>query len=296
MNWVEPRGDNAGGSKGSHTVITTEYKGDHHAKPRRFLIVNAFKGHCICLPINTYLRQGVTKNGVHADHHTIIYTEYPPHYITGEREKGLNREPILMVPNNPSYKLDSASRLNYAKIYTIEYNVKVKFIGKIHPDWGYQVAADYNSLHPQMIPFKNSTNPALRDTNYHGGSTSRYDGSQDAGYRGSGPGYGATSSFSTMNDSNSAYNTSSRSSQPSSYTQQPRTTGYSVPYSTSATQGGQQAPTYSGYTLTNTSSLYPRVPVADAEPDNTQQGHDGGPSSSHTATYDHHDDIYDADY
>ena len=71
MNWVEPRGGNARGSRESNTIVTTErgYGDDgkkHFAKPRRFLIVTAFKGHCTCLPINTYSGQGVMKYGVHA--------------------------------------------------------------------------------------------------------------------------------------------------------------------------------------------------------------------------------------
>jgi hypothetical protein len=195
-----------------------------------------------------------------------------------------------MVPKLPSYKLDRASRLNYAKVYTIEYNVKVKFIGKIHPDSSPKVVANYNELHPPISQFRNS--------NYNGGSNSGYGGSQSGGGYGggSGSGYGGASSFSTVDDSNSPYNTSTRSAQTSSYTQQPRTTGYSVPYNTSTTQGGFQASTYSGYTLTNTSSMYPGAPEPNPDPEETQQTHDDAPSSFHTTSYDHHEDIYDDDY
>jgi hypothetical protein len=52
MDWVEPRGEsNNWGSKGSNTIITGEHvvdaKGNtHFAKPRRFLIIATFQGHC----------------------------------------------------------------------------------------------------------------------------------------------------------------------------------------------------------------------------------------------------------
>jgi hypothetical protein len=65
------------------------------------------------------------KKGVHAKHHTIIYTDKKPQYFKGEKEKGLKREPIYMAPDHPRHKLLGGSRLNYAKPYTVEYNVKV---------------------------------------------------------------------------------------------------------------------------------------------------------------------------
>jgi hypothetical protein len=72
----------------------------------------------------TYSRQGVKKKGVHANHHTIIYTEKPV-LSRGERDKGLTKKPIKVIPSSPRHKLDNFSRLNYAKTYIVEYNVKV---------------------------------------------------------------------------------------------------------------------------------------------------------------------------
>ena len=72
----------------------------------------------------TYSGQGVKKKGVHADHHTIIYTEKAI-VARGEKDKGLTKKPIKVIPSSPRHKLDNFSRLNYAKTYTVEYNVKV---------------------------------------------------------------------------------------------------------------------------------------------------------------------------
>jgi Family of unknown function (DUF6590) len=44
--------------------------------------------------------------------------------------------------SSPREKLDPASRINYAKMYTIEYNVKVFFIGSVHHKQRHQVLAD----------------------------------------------------------------------------------------------------------------------------------------------------------
>lgn len=38
---------------------------------------------------------------------------------------------IKVSPDNPRHKLDDASRLNYAKTYTVEYNVKVVSPGAV---------------------------------------------------------------------------------------------------------------------------------------------------------------------
>ena len=97
----------------------------------------------------TYSGQGVNKKGVKAEDHTIIYTDRPIRR-SGEKDKGLTRKAIRVKPAGSRHKLDEASRLNYAKLYTVEYNVKVWFIGKIHEDSEWQLSADYNQVHPPM--------------------------------------------------------------------------------------------------------------------------------------------------
>jgi hypothetical protein len=42
-----------------------------------------------------------------------------------------NLASIRIHPNRPTDKLDATSRINYAKIYTIEYNVKIQSVGEI---------------------------------------------------------------------------------------------------------------------------------------------------------------------
>jgi len=69
----------------------------------------------------------------------VIYSnkevEYP-----GEN---LIKKAIRVEMTTPKEKLDPASRINYAKVYTIEYNVKVFFIGKVHAKSRHQILADY---------------------------------------------------------------------------------------------------------------------------------------------------------
>ena len=73
----------------------------------------------------TYGGQGVLKKGVHAKHHTAIYSGEEARVFKGEKEKGMTKRPIRITTSSPRHKLDKASRLNYARVYTVEYNVKV---------------------------------------------------------------------------------------------------------------------------------------------------------------------------
>lgn len=144
--WSEPTGSTG-------TVITGVVKKAKHGEYayhsiRRFVIVSPREGHCICLPILTYGGQGTLKKGVHASDHAVIYTGKSPTLKGKER---ITKRAIRMVPSDPRHKLDSASRINYAKLYTVEHNVKVQFIGSIAQKYEQQVVTDYNATH-QPLP------------------------------------------------------------------------------------------------------------------------------------------------
>ena len=72
---------------------------------------------------------GTIKAGAVEDH-AIIYTgESPPEKLDGEQS--LTNSPIQVILKNNRDKLDKYSHVNYAKLYTVEHNVKVQFIGQI---------------------------------------------------------------------------------------------------------------------------------------------------------------------
>lgn len=52
-------------------------------------------------------------------------------YFPGEREHGLYKEPIEVFPADTSSYLVKESRIRFGKIYSIEWNVKVKDIGVV---------------------------------------------------------------------------------------------------------------------------------------------------------------------
>ncbi|KAG0647194.1 hypothetical protein D0Z07_7159 [Hyphodiscus hymeniophilus] len=143
--WSEPEGE----PRQDVTVVTpytlgeTKYGQKVHSTIRRFVIVAADRGHCQCLPILTYQRQGATKYGINRDDHAIIYIGKPPPDEVSAEER-LTKTPIQMIPKSPRDKLEPKSRINYAKIYTVEHNVKVFFIGRIASTSEKQFAVDFD--------------------------------------------------------------------------------------------------------------------------------------------------------
>jgi hypothetical protein len=70
--------------------------------------------------------------GVKPEDHAIIYTrDNPPREI--DEEEKLRLHPIQVISKTPHHVLETASRINYAKIYTVKHNVKVCFIGHVTP-------------------------------------------------------------------------------------------------------------------------------------------------------------------
>lgn len=73
------------------------------------------------------------KRGVKAGDHAIIYTgKVAPLPLQGENR--IHKRPVRVDNSDSRRKLAPQSRVNYNKVYTVEHNVKVCFIGKIHGD------------------------------------------------------------------------------------------------------------------------------------------------------------------
>lgn len=110
---------------------------------RRFVVIGTNWGNAQCSPIHTYGGQACFKPGLPDVHkHAIIYTspEAPPE-ATMERDgkvvsEGLTKSAIRVVreQNGPEGDLGTLSRLNFSKVYTVEFYAKVLNIGMVHPN------------------------------------------------------------------------------------------------------------------------------------------------------------------
>jgi hypothetical protein len=102
-------------------------------------------------PILTYGHEGLTRHGVNPEDHAVVYSskQQGPRILAGE-ERLITKRPVRIDLDNPAHKLDPTSRLNYAKIYTVEHNVKVLFIGRVANKYKQEVTTTFNAAHPPL--------------------------------------------------------------------------------------------------------------------------------------------------
>ncbi|KAH5155166.1 hypothetical protein HBH69_109510 [Parastagonospora nodorum] len=103
-------------------------------KIRRFVVIRPKASFCLCLSINTYGGQATTKAGVAIQDHAAVVVEGGEEVLHDGEAKLLNSAIFIRVENEAAPPVDPMSRINFAKVYTLEYNVKVRNVGRIIPD------------------------------------------------------------------------------------------------------------------------------------------------------------------
>ncbi|PVH78966.1 hypothetical protein DL98DRAFT_560926 [Cadophora sp. DSE1049] len=145
--WTEPAGiQRTGRDKGTQygsQLSTTYLNGTAYTEIRRFVVIGEGYGNSICSPIHTYSGQATLKSNLpDAKQHAIIHTSKrapEEHSYTAEDgtivKEYLPKEPIRVISEQAGEEgdLGELSRVNYAKIYTVEHYVRVLNIGKVHP-------------------------------------------------------------------------------------------------------------------------------------------------------------------
>ena len=106
-----------------------------YSRIRRMVVVRERHGYCWCIPIRTYNYQGVAKKGPSTqdrEAHCLIYMDNTDPAID-PKEKGLMaKKPIAVTASSPEQKLHKMSRLNFGKVYSIDWNVKVMGMGMVN--------------------------------------------------------------------------------------------------------------------------------------------------------------------
>ena len=83
-------------------------------------------------PIFTYGGRATLKPGVRPDEHAIAYSSVnEPEYLPGEAS--MSKQPICIVDTPGTPPLHKASRIYFGIHHPIQYNVKVKDLGHVHP-------------------------------------------------------------------------------------------------------------------------------------------------------------------
>ncbi|EDN93779.1 predicted protein [Sclerotinia sclerotiorum 1980 UF-70] len=92
-------------------------------------------------PISTYSGEGTKGKGVDGKQHAIIYSNQPT-IIEGEKENGLNKRAIRVIPDGPRGVLDTMSGLNYAELHKVQHHERVLFMGRLAKESEFDVAAE----------------------------------------------------------------------------------------------------------------------------------------------------------
>ncbi|KAF2100859.1 hypothetical protein NA57DRAFT_74458 [Rhizodiscina lignyota] len=126
--WAEPGVD---GHTDRATFNEPKFGEPVAAKIRWFLVVEAHHGHCLCVPITRHGGKATLKSGVNPRNYTALVPQgQKPAYLEGEEH--FNRPLHIIVESDD--EIDIASRVDFSKILTVEYNIKVATVGRIVPD------------------------------------------------------------------------------------------------------------------------------------------------------------------
>ncbi|CAN9433437.1 unnamed protein product [Alternaria alternata] len=105
-----------------------------HTQVRRFIVVKQKRDFCFAVPIFSYGNRGTAKPGVVPDEHAIAYSYgMQPQLVYGEAP--LVKASIPIVMEEGATPLVAASRIYFAIHHPISYNIKVKSLGYVHPEW-----------------------------------------------------------------------------------------------------------------------------------------------------------------
>ena len=99
---------------------------------RRFAVIRQRRGYCLCVPINSYNSKGAgsKKIGDEIKAHAIIYDAKYTASKKLANESAIHKDPIA-VDMAEGETLDIYSRIHFAKVHTVEFNVRVLDVGRI---------------------------------------------------------------------------------------------------------------------------------------------------------------------
>jgi hypothetical protein len=147
--WFEPANPRSPTPSASTISMDSRWGEPFLDKIRWFLVARAWKSHCLCVPIQTYGEQGTTKPGIVPDDHApLVELGSQLVLLPGEH---LSRSALHIHLENKSDSIHGASRVNFSKVFTIEYNIKVHTVGRI-------IVSDLRLID---LYFKESTNKEM---------------------------------------------------------------------------------------------------------------------------------------
>ncbi|KAG4429996.1 hypothetical protein IFR05_014521 [Cadophora sp. M221] len=129
--WVEPAGatNSSIHQPGYNSVGYGQFS---YSKVRRFVVIRKRLHSCLCLAIHTYGGQGALKSDVRSQDHAVVYSsrEAEPKPLPYEN---ITTGGFAVVLEEPGETIAPMSRIDFGKIYTVEHNLKILRVGRVHP-------------------------------------------------------------------------------------------------------------------------------------------------------------------
>ncbi|CZR67034.1 uncharacterized protein PAC_16933 [Phialocephala subalpina] len=125
--WAEPAGSVTDDE--SPLIISPQNGERIFQKIRRFVVLRQMQDHCLCLPLNTHNRQGASKDRVEVQDYAAVFTAKTPEPDTSEEQ--LEKLPFPVIVEAPTETVDPMSRINFGRVYTVEYNLRVQMWGEL---------------------------------------------------------------------------------------------------------------------------------------------------------------------
>ncbi len=127
-------------------------------------------------PISTYNGRATTKPGVDPQSHAIVYARNSKP-VRLESEDGMTKEP-KEIELAQGQNLHPLSRVNFAKVYTMEHNVLVMNIGKVASTSMARLSTYFRFESERLDREPPSSEPSGRDQNYSKKSAPKSDSRQ----------------------------------------------------------------------------------------------------------------------
>lgn len=102
-------------------------------KIRRFVVLRPRPTHCLCLPLGTQRGRGTANLPTQAQEFAPVIPLHG-HVQFHPDEQRLLRQPIQIKVEDESLSIDAMSRIDFSKIVTVKYNLKVRNVGRVVVD------------------------------------------------------------------------------------------------------------------------------------------------------------------
>jgi hypothetical protein len=135
--WFEPSTEDVAQREPKPGTWSNDCPAFHGQKPvarfRWFVVVKRRSHHSLCFTVTTYAGKAASKTnrgraGDHAVLHRANVQPDPPF-----DDEDITREPIAIIIEDAEYYISPTARLDCGRIYTVEDNLKVAKVGRVHP-------------------------------------------------------------------------------------------------------------------------------------------------------------------